>query len=116
MITLHQRAERHLVRVLVRMLLRPEDAGITVWSGGTYPDLVRDRSVDQIVDAVYAVYSCSLHVYRGDARLGVVQLVLGNAPWEVVCDHSATGHVADICDLWSAVADEVEHIFSELGV
>lgn len=107
-------AERHLVDVLVRMVLR-RGYTVCVDSGGDEYDLEKDQNVHQIVDAVYAVDTCRLILRPegSDQIVGIVCLVLGNSPEEVVADYSDGLPTRDIVSDWTAAAEAVTALLEQ---
>lgn len=114
-------AERHLVDVLARMIVRKGytvcvDSGGLDAGGQVEYDLEEFSDPAAIVEAVYAVDACMLLVRNsGGPLLGCVQLVLGNSPEEVVADHSASESTKSIVESWSVVADAVSDLLSDWG-
>lgn len=119
---IHSAAERFLVEVLARMIVA---RGLTVCvdsdgldAGGQVEyDLEKSSDPRTIVEAVYAVEHCRLLLRPSDSGLvqGVIVLVLGNSPEEVVSDYSTTSPTTDIVAAWNAVADTVESLLSDIG-
>jgi len=106
-------AERHLVDVLVRMILR-RGYTICVDSGGDEYDLQLSSTPSKIVEAVYAVDSATLVVMKTPISImGKIVLVLGNSPEEVVADYSTLGPVPDIIDHWTAAAEAVTALLEQ---
>lgn len=114
-------AERHLVDVLARMIVRKGytvcvDSGGLDAGGQVEYDLEKSSDPRAIVEAVYAVDTCTLMVRNsGGPLLGVILLVLGNSPEEVVADHSTSEPIRSIVDSWSVVADAVSNLLSDCG-
>lgn len=80
-----------------------------VWDGEEYVDIF-DNNQNTALDAIMAVDGATLKVRRPAADLGGigyesgwVYFVLGNAPWEVICDHTTNlSHALDsLMEGWS---------------
>lgn len=107
-------AERHLVDVLVRMVLRRGHT-ICVYSGGDEYDLEKSSTPSIIVDAIYAV-DRSVLVLRATPPgppVGQIVLVLGNSPEEVVADYTDRESVRVIIDHWTAAAEAVTALLEQ---
>ena len=96
---IHIVAERHLVDVLARMIVR-RGYTVCVDSGGDEYDLEKSTDPAAIVEAVYAVDSCKLAIRPSNEHtiVGIILLVPGNSPEEVVADYSDKVPVSLIVD------------------
>lgn len=65
-------------------------------------DIVKVDSVEAAVDAVMAVDMAGVNVTTPRGEYGWLYFVLGNAPEEVLCDHTLnmSQYVDPICDPW----------------
>lgn len=85
-------SDRAAIRQVIRAL---RNAGYTLTGGHDGEDFFEvpaDASEDVLIENLMACDSSTLHTWKGDAepKNSHVYFVLGNEPYEVVCDHGVS--------------------------
>jgi hypothetical protein len=101
--------ELHIIRQLVTTVL---DKGFTVsvYDGGAWP-VKRSSDVATIMDALRSTDQDSLVIRDPTgpwSRVGIVHLIYGNSPWEVIADHTDTPQMCELLEPADAAAKMIE--------
>lgn len=78
------------IRQTIRALRKADHVITSVNNGAEYTAFAPDASEDAIIDEATATDGATMHVRLPDGARSFVLFVLGNAPYEVICDHGVS--------------------------
>lgn len=75
---------------------------------------------DVIIEAIESTGFVGVNVFELDTTtnlkeyIGWVQILLGNEPWEDICDSSTNDIITDMCDVASELVPEPDYFFDDV--